>query len=518
MGTKKREVQKATGRSIIITIVVSVQMMVMREFELTHRRQCSERHKLRVLEPDRLRPRTAFKRYLLTLDWRALPSKSRVIKLVTFVIAVGLFAKPIFNFTKRRFQSQPHRIRLKYSSLENSRYSRILQRFPKYGTAEFAEQCNWSLFPSRDETNCTVLARPQPDEFQGLAKWISQIVSGHILARQAACKLLFDYGQDVNIHEIITPFPSFNLSTGIQPMNWSTPSGFECFHENRCVSAPEYFVNTKHALTTIGTRLGGKTIASIPWYRFAAKNDSHSKLYRNKYQDLEQALPGFQLETGMACSLGSLLNLSPSASQFEPRLFKELLPTLQDRGALVMALYIRTGHTDKAADAEKIGKVAEEKFASQRLVATPSLNCALSLEDKYLSEGEESTWLNFSRIVWMLVTDSTYLKDWIATSYGRQNANERLPADRRRWESRVIHREILVTATRGVHTRSQRNPSTTDFAEALIDWYLIGETDFVITSFPWNSFGTTAAHRTARPLYDARTCSRITIVHGNAAS
>ena len=64
-----------------------------------------------------------------------------------------------------------------------------------------------------------------------------------------------------------------------------------------------------------------------------------------------------------------------------------------------------------------------------------------------------------------------------------------------------------MTTARGVHSRPGRNPSTADFAEAVIDWYLIGEPDLVVPSAPGYSFGTTASLRTAQPLYDPANCS-----------
>lgn len=63
----------------------------------------------------------------------------------------------------------------------------------------------------------------------------------------------------------------------------------------------------------------------------------------------------------MACSLGSLFHLSPIASQFEPRHFTEILPTLHQQDALVMSLYIRTGQTDFRASFEKSGKAPPDE-------------------------------------------------------------------------------------------------------------------------------------------------------------
>ena len=65
-----------------------------------------------------------------------------------------------------------------------------------------------------------------------------------------------------------------------------------------------------------------------------------------------------------------------------------------------------------------------------------------------------------------------------------------------------ITRRILVTSARGAHTRPEGGTvSTADFAEAFIDWYLIGESDAVVASKTY-SFGMTAAFRTARPIFD----------------
>ena len=48
----------------------------------------------------------------------------------------------------------------------------------------------------------------------------------------------------------------------------------------------------------------------------------------------------------MACSLGALFRLNPSAGEVEPNLFSTILPALHIESALVMAVYIRTGKTD----------------------------------------------------------------------------------------------------------------------------------------------------------------------------
>lgn len=71
-------------------------------------------------------------------------------------------------------------------------------------------------------------------------------------------------------------------------------------------------------------------------------------------------------------------------------------------------------------------------------------------------------------------------------------------------ETAGIPRKVLVTSARGAHTRLEGGGvSTADFAEAAIDWYLLGESDAVIANKLY-SFGMTAAFRTARPIYDPK--------------
>jgi len=371
------------------------------------------------------------------------------------------------------------------------------RRFPKYGTNEFAQQCNWTLHQNKqDEPDCTLLVRPLPKGHEGIAQWISMAASGHIAAIQTGCRLLMDYGDAVDIHQVLTP-----VST-----DWTIPAdGFECSNANRCYNVSPFTLSPPNA-RQIGTRLGKKLVV-VPTYRFAYINTPFLR-YPTQYQELEQELPGFDLGTGMACSLGSLFDLAPSASQFEPDLFTRILPTLRDENALVMAIYIRTGHTDAAAKAEKDGSVAVESTSRYRRHAMPSLQCALNFEERYLSsESSEGAGFHFSRIVWVLMTDSADLKQWVVEEYGSQDANKRVSVERQKRKDQIIPREVVTTTSRGVQTRSSRNPSTADFAEALIDWYLIGESDLVVNDDYRRTYGATASLRTARPFHNAGNCS-----------
>ena len=190
----------------------------------------------------------------------------------------------------------------------------------------------------------------------------------------------------------------------------------------------------------------------------------------------------------MACSLGRLFRLAPNASTFQPDLFSRILPTLHSSEALVISLYIRTGQTEGRNE-------NWESTINYRKRAESIIECALNLEK------ENPSRVSFSRVVWMVVTDSQYLKKFITEDYSRYTNDT------------SFSREVVTTRSRGAHTRPLSSPSTSDVAEALIDWYLIGESDLVVTDDFGPSFGDTAATRTARPYYKVKgkdiVCSKV---------
>lgn len=63
-----------------------------------------------------------------------------------------------------------------------------------------------------------MLVRPRPEQHEGISDWIANIVSSHLLAQQAGCDLLLDYGNGIDMPQIWTPF------AGSQ--TWTVPNGF----------------------------------------------------------------------------------------------------------------------------------------------------------------------------------------------------------------------------------------------------------------------------------------------------
>ena len=294
----------------------------------------------------------------------------------------------------------------------------------------------------------------------------------------------------------MNPAPKLKSLFGDIHFNWTVTPAFNCSSYGLKCFVPPY---TASDLSEVGRRIK-QPLPQVPQYRFAYNSAEHFWLYQNKFHELQQALPGFQLETGMACSLGSLFHLAPKTSQFEPELFTKILPTLNDRNALVIAIYVRTGRTDVIAKIEESDQGRNENLAARRyLYRTKSAaECSLQLEQHFVLENAEP-FERFSRSVWMVLTDAPSVKKWVFEKYNGKNL------------TRDIQREVLITLSRGTHTRPRRKPSTTEFAEAFIDWYLIGESDVVIADID-TSFGATAALRTARPFLNA-SCSQRVLVH-----
>lgn len=359
-------------------------------------------------------------------------------------------------------------------------------RFPAFGTQAFNRSCRWALEGRSNilapTPNCTILGRPNTGHNEGMSAWISQVTAGFIMAKQAGCSFFVDYHEGINISEILVP-------TGAT-MDWRIPPNLNCTEDANC-----------HPAWSAYPRGGGPTfrkthklfLASVPDYRSPYGSQT---MFKNEkgYFGLKRALgQDFDLETSMTCALSTLMQLSPASVNYQPNLFTTILPTLHDpNNALVLSLYIRTGHTEHVHIKERV-----EKYRKQ---AEPIIQCALHLEEEYVANKNDNR-----RVVWMVVTDSQDLKTWITQSHSSKTGDSR-------------QRTILTTQSRGAHTKMRKSiPSTADFAEAFLDWYLIGESDVVVADNGGPSFGNTATFRTARPYYkvskEEGKCSKVEPVY-----
>lgn len=358
------------------------------------------------------------------------------------------------------------------------------------------------------------------------------------------------------------------LATAAPPTLWeaSTPPEAPCLARTGCWRGPDVSLRGQpswHADDPIEPYpLANIPVPNVPSYRYAF----NKRLSRGAYErSLSSALgmgdsatsgggggggggQGFDLRYGAACSLNSLFALAPSAAEYVPGLFERILPALRhstdDESSavlttpvaaasaalsssppppLVLALYVRTGWTDRTATAQEKGKRAgKDKGTLGRSIAANVVRCALLLEESHRrahiataaasfssapanEEGQEAGGGEErrhevpllpppsmpSRVVWMIVTDSAASGRALAAEHGS-----------------APHRTVLTTGARGAHSRPTREPDTTDFAQAVVDWYALGESDAVVTSGKGGShlgysFPFMGALRTVRPLYDA---------------
>jgi len=380
-------------------------------------------------------------------------------------------------------------------------------RFPQFGTESFERHCSWAAnFTRRAErrragTDCSFLARPTPTSNEGVANWASEVAIGAVFAQQVGCRLYADYGPGVDVGRVLI---SVNPSSPGDEYNWTVPEGYRCGMKDRCFGARPY----KEKNLRIFTRYLKHKLLPPPEYRFIYNN----KIETGQFDELARtALPGFDAEEGMACAIGSVFELAPSAAEFVPHLFTEIIPALRDdTNTFVLALYVRTGNTDKMANMEREGKeVKQKQYTKLSSFDKRITECALQVERERLSpesqaensdEGEENSYPSKtpSRIVWMVITDSPSVGKIIASEYDEREVV--FEGEGGSAANKSIKRRVLTTGARGIQTRKQRNPSTVDFAEAIIDWYLIGESNAVILSSSM-TFGATGAMRTARPLY-----------------
>ena len=412
--------------------------------------------------------------------------------------------------------------------------SSATSRFPLYGTAEYAKVCPWvgSVADSSPAaTDCSILLRPDPIfNNEGVSWWATEAAYGMIMSRLIGCDLLLDYMPDVKIGDIL------KQPRGRTKATWATSSNYTCTASRRCYLIDRPKCRDEEGIAELRDKMLeegiGRELVRIPQYRFGYYSQlsakmSKWKLYHEDYRQLAEAIPNFDLQTGHSCALTSLFELNEDrAGMYEPELFSHILPTLRDENNLVITLYYRSNYADSRARAEKEGKDFVEGMRSPQSAVKGVIECALGREEEFLSrrnhvgETGERTKLDkdertsdFQSIVWLVVSDSVTVKEWIADEFSGNNTNARIAKNQQRYPGKVIPRHVLTTTARGVHTRAKRKTSTTDFAEAMIDWWLIGESDVVVSSGSM-SFGETAALRTQRPIYliQNHQCSRYNLI------
>lgn len=315
-----------------------------------------------------------------------------------------------------------------------------------------------------------------PNSHEGIAQWVSDIVQAFMYVRQASSfsnvqnvNIRLDYGPRVDLTQIWSPVT----------YNWNHPDD-------------DVLQSVTINFTSRGlVNLANATLVPVPMYRHASKRSSRHKINTTNYSSLNTVLRGFNVKDGFACAMQSLIQLSPAAKQYLDGLEATVLPTLHNPTFLTLGIYIRSGQADQKANEERGLASGSNGTKNAQTVAQGPINCALQLEQQIWQaqqqQQQQGRYQHVQKIVWMVISDaSAQLEDWIMREYNNGT-----------------NRTVLFSQSHGRHSRPQRNPSTHDVAEGLLDWYLLGETNAVIMNNAWYSFGFTASLRTSRVVYEA---------------
>ena len=347
-------------------------------------------------------------------------------------------------------------------------------------TRAYESQCSWADSHDNDQHPCTILVRPNPQEHEGLGMWVSTVSAGYIIARQMGCRFKLSYGE-IDLKDIVRPNPFIG---GDHADHWKVPPDYQCNIEDKCYEIKSSAGPGLRKIVSVAEE--DFPFAEVPVYRhaFTASGD---KIYRDHFKPLTDVMPGLNLETAFACSLSKLFYLSPRIKKFEGKLQSDIFPALRDKSNLVVTVYYRTGRADAKPDEES----SEKDIAGKEADLEKSIQCAKTVEKNYI-DGTFALDRSFTGIVWNVISDSPFVREDIESKFGGEEISSS--------KDQTFTRRVISTSSRGAHTKTQANPTVEDFAEGFLDWYLIGESDAVVSLKGW-SYGMTGALRTARPVF-----------------
>lgn len=244
--------------------------------------------------------------------------------------------------------------------------------FPPYGSPEFQKRCPWISLHRNKQGEGKVYVTTLPESNKGLAQWVSGIGTGYILAEFFQTALYIDFAPNVDILQI--------MESIVIERNWSLPANFECSENCRKV----YGV----AAEGRSYSFSGQILPRVPVYRHASKKQNKMNvIHDDEFGDLRRTIPGFRIRDGFACAFQSLIRLSSSKSiQYQPDLFRMLLPALSDPSTLVLSLYVRTGYKDEIVQAEEEGRAWPDPGNGSSRPSKAVAECALELENMSLKK------------------------------------------------------------------------------------------------------------------------------------
>jgi len=401
---------------------------------------------------------------------------------------------------------------------------------------------------------CTILIQQEANGNEGIGHWASELTAGFLYHVQTGhrCRLLVDYADSVDLTELLMPV-SRTAEGGERQrddagvvqheqdasvvIDWRTPPNFNCTAEPHCVRVNAYWKSRADIAQMVETLGLVPSLASadsdyretrglvqmVPVPEFRHVWSSTDKPYATLSAGIGG---GFRPKEAMACAFSHLFRLAPTFGRYRNNVFSELLPAVRDPKALVIALYVRTGRTDAMAKVEaaergwgggrefglqieirdkkglhKVGpdrrrRLQEKNGNKEALISTIGpigegvVKCALQAEEELLLSSPPN---KYERIVWTVLGDDPDVigaisSRWNKTMGGEENSQGGIITHR-------LPRRILGTSSAGTHVRPRRRPTTGDFAEAMMDWFLLGESDAMATVTRQFSFGETALLR-----------------------
>lgn len=213
------------------------------------------------------------------------------------------------------------------------------------------------------------------------------------------------------------------------------------------------------------------------WWRTRTLRDSFSDYSDRSLQTLRglQGMKPLQDEIVAACYLNALFKPSPQLSTWLPN-FNAVYDTLRSDRILSIAIYFRTYKSEKenhqASDSELETASLPNYHTwelNHRYGYAMTVLCALQLESRWAA--------GFDRVVWFVSGDHAPLLRYLANEFGESASLEEGSG-----------RVVMTSGSHGRHSRpnlAEKQPKGKNgypqaVAEAIGDWWLLGEADFAV--------------------------------------
>jgi hypothetical protein len=336
-----------------------------------------------------------------------------------------------------------------------------------------------------------VLHLKGPRKSEGVADFMNQAVSALASAVANGDGLYIEW-EGVQLADILTPVPG-----GI---DWSDARLLQLCASSVCLDAGPLLLKR----WSVGTVARSKEMLAEA-RAAVAKGDFFAAVPLRAPYGGNLGHPGKEvlltspmaLEYAAACLLGALFMPAARPQRAPASDFGVQMQQLADPKTLSISIYIRTYRSQRVLSKSKLDQLSRDEWTDeQRKAYAGTMRCATQLEALYATD-------TFDHVVWFVASDGVDVRRAAQHDYDQEASGGR--------------RRVLVTKGTGRHTAPevwQRKDSLDSLgaevltearhaaaAEALADWWLLGEADVsVIGSFGGDSetFARTALSRTAR--------------------